>query len=123
MVLVLLIFGAWALSNLGKETVILSRLWSNMSQNEKTSIQNAYKCCGATYYGAWTDPATCTCAPCSGCFSPLITDFRNMYTAFGALFIIVASIMIVTLVVAFCLVSGIANAQENQAKGKRGGRK
>ena len=33
--LALLIFGAWTLSNLGKEGVILSRAWISMSDQQK----------------------------------------------------------------------------------------
>lgn len=95
MMLVLLIFGAWALSNLGKEQVVLARAWQAFSEDEKHSVENAYTCCGAMWWGDTKDPEhTCPTVcqkknSCGPCFPMMITDFRNLYTAFGVVFILV----------------------------------
>lgn len=122
MCLVLLIFGAWALSNQNKEGNILARAWQQMTSDQKHRIEKAYGCCGAHYWGSATNPAMCPCNQneCGGCIPRMITDFRNLYTAFGAIYIIVAAFMLLTLVVAYCLMSGIAKSQEKPGKGQKG---
>lgn len=69
MMLVLLIFGAWALSNQGKESAIISRAWQSFSRDNKKHIQKAYNCCGAYYWGSATEVADCPCnsSQCGGC--------------------------------------------------------
>lgn len=122
MCLVLLIFGAWALSNQKKEGEILSRAWQQMTTDQKMRIEKAYPCCGAYFWGSATNPELCPCNrdQCGGCIPPMITDFRNLYTGFGAVYIIVSGFMLLTLVIAYCLMSGIAKSQEEQAKGRKG---
>jgi hypothetical protein len=125
MMIVLLVFGAWALSNLGKEAVILARAWQAFSASEKVAVQNAYTCCGTTYWGGATDTKDCPCpkTECGGCFPKMITDFRNLYTAFGVVFILIGVVLLAGLVTAFCLLKGIASAEEAKNPPKKGGRK
>ena len=61
-------------------------------------------------------------AGCGGCIPLMITDFRQLYTAFGVIFVVVSAIMIITLVFTFCLMSGIAKAAEAK-KPKKGGKR
>jgi len=128
--LAMLIFGAWALSNLGKEGVVLGRAWQAMGSDQKLHIEAAYGCCGAYYWGEATDVKKCpkicqTANNCPGCFPQMISDYRQLYTAFGVVFLIVSCIMIATIVSTFCLMSGIAKAAEAKSGGgkKKGGRR
>jgi hypothetical protein len=50
-------------------------------------------------------------------FSFSVSDFRQLYTAFGVLFVIIAGIMIITIISTFCLMSGIANANDKKNGG------
>ena len=126
MTLVLLIFGAWALSNIGKEANILSRAWQQMSQDQKKHIQNAYMCCGTTYWaGSFAPTRECPCGKneCpGGCFGKMIADYRNLYTAFGVVFILIAVVKISTIITAFCLMRSVA-ASEEAKNPPKGGRK
>jgi hypothetical protein len=122
--LAMLIFGAWALSNIGKEGVIIGRAWQAMTQDQKSHIEAAYYCCGAYYWGEATNTAQCpkgctAISKCPGCFPQMISDFRQLYTAFGVVFLVISALMIITIVATFCLMSGIAKAAEaKSAKNK-----
>jgi len=126
MMLVLLIFGAWAVSNEGKEAEVMSTAWRAFSEEQKRTIANAYYCCGAYYWGVAVDDAEhncpCTADQCGGCFPPMIEDYRRLYTSFGAVFIILSGIMAATIVTAYCLMSGVAKAQQSKKSTKRQGR-
>ena len=125
----LLIFGAWALSNVGKEGVILGKAWTQFSAGQKATIQANYECCGANFWGQATNLDNCPlqCRPknsCPGCFPAMIGDMRKLYTAFGVIFVIVAAIMLVTIISTFCLMSSVANSNAAKGgKGKRPGRR
>lgn len=48
----------------------------------------------------------------------LVSDFRNLYYGFGAAFIVVSAFMLVTLIVSFCLMSGIAKVRTSTTCGE-----
>lgn len=133
----LLIMGAYAASKIGQESDIVGRAWINFDQDTKTTLQQALGCCGATSYYLATDinslgcykdvtyvfnannpPATqYQCIQC--CFPKLISKLKASYTGIGVAGIVIAVILISSLVASCVVVSGL-NAHDEQMKKSKG---
>jgi len=109
--LMTLIGGSYMLAMRGQEASLVSTGWTHASNGIITGLENQYTCCGLNNVSDTLNPMCPFAFPTGPCMPFLVNALRSNFGALGALAIVLAVLLVLTMFFSFVLTKSFKNMQ------------